>query len=78
MSSVYKFQDQSKPYFVSFAVVNWIDLFTRKEFAYILINAIEYSQKEKGLIVYAWVIMSSHVHMIIGTKGKICKIFCEI
>ena len=70
MSRAYKFKDQSKPYFVSFATVNWIDLFTRKEYCYTLTESLEYCQKEKDLIVYAWCIMPSHVHLIIGTKGK--------
>jgi len=29
MSTKYKFNDQDKLYFVSFAVINWIDLFTQ-------------------------------------------------
>jgi putative transposase len=70
MSRAYKFRDQSLPYFVSFATVNWIDLFTRRELCEIVIDSIKYCQKEKGLIVYAWCIMPSHVHMIIGTSNK--------
>ncbi|MCO6499858.1 MAG: transposase [Vicingus serpentipes] len=70
MSRKYKFKDQSKPYFVTFTVVNWIDLFTRKEYTEVLIDSIKFCQKEKGLIVYAWVVMPSHVHMIIGTRSK--------
>ena len=70
MSRAYKFKDQTKPYFVTFTIVNWVDLFTRKEYCEVLIDSIKYCQKEKGLIVYAWVILSSHVHMIIGTKDK--------
>jgi hypothetical protein len=30
MSSKYKFADNDKLYFVSFAITNWIDLFTRE------------------------------------------------
>jgi putative transposase len=33
-----------------------------------LIDSWKYCQKEKGLDIYAWVIMTSHVHMIIGSK----------
>jgi hypothetical protein len=29
MSTKYKFEDQNKIYFVSFAVVDWIDVFVR-------------------------------------------------
>ncbi|NOZ47821.1 MAG: transposase [Chlorobi bacterium] len=70
MSRAYKFRDQTKPYFVTLTIVNWIDLFIRKEFSNAFLDSVKYCQREKGLIVYAWVIMSSHVHMIIGTKDK--------
>lgn len=68
MSRAYKFRDQSKPYFVSFATVHWIDLFTRKKYCYTIIDSLEYCQKEKDLILYAWCIMPSHLHLIIGTR----------
>ena len=70
MSRAYKFKDQTKPYFISFSVVYWIDLFTRKEYCHLFIDSLKYCQKEKGLIVYAYIIMPSHVHMIIGTRDK--------
>ena len=68
MSRKYKFLDQEKPYFVSFAVVHWIDLFIRNEYKDILLDSLSFCQREKGLIVYAWCIMTSHVHLIIGTR----------
>ena len=68
MSRAYKFNDQTKPYFVTFAIVNWVDLFTRSCYCDIFLESIRFCQERKGLIVYAWVLMPSHVHMIIGTK----------
>lgn len=70
MSRNYKFRDQEKPYFISFATVYWTDVFIRPAYKDILVDSINYCIKEKGFIVYAWIIMSSHVHMIIGTKGE--------
>ncbi|XWN38111.1 MAG: transposase [Balneola sp.] len=67
MSRKYKFLDQTKVYFVSFAVVHWIDVFTRNRYNEVLVESLKYCQKEKGLIIYAWCIMPSHVHLIIGT-----------
>ena len=32
-----------------------------------MIDSLAFCQKEKGLEVFAWVIMTSHVHLIIGT-----------
>lgn len=69
MSRKYKFTDQSQQYFVTFAVVYWIDLFIREEYNKILLDSWDYCIKNKGMELYAWCIMSSHVHLIIGTKG---------
>lgn len=70
MSRKYKIRDQSKLYFVSFATVQWIDLFVRPVYCDILWDSLKYCQKEKGLEIYGWCIMPSHVHLIIGTKDK--------
>ncbi len=68
MSTKYKFHKQEGLYFISFAVVGWIDLFIRNEYKQILLDSWQYCQKQKGLQIYGWVIMTSHVHMIIGTE----------
>jgi len=70
MSRAYKFRDQSKIYFVSFATILWIDLFTRTEYCDVIVDSLKYCQKEKGLIINAWIIMPSHLHLIIGTEEK--------
>lgn len=70
MSRKYKIRDQSYPHFVSFAIVHWIDIFTRTEYREIVIDSLEYCQKNKGLITYAWCIMTNHIHLIIGTNAS--------
>lgn len=70
MSNKYKIRDQQKLYFVSFAVVYWLDIFIRNEYKTILIDSLKHCQKVKGLDLYAWCIMTSHVHLIIGTSGN--------
>ena len=67
MSSKYKFYDPDKLYFVSFAVVYWIDLFIRNEYKDIMLESWRYCQHHKALELYGWCIMTSHVHMIIGS-----------
>lgn len=69
MSRKYKIRDQAELYFVTFTVVNWIDLFIRDTYRDLIVESIKYCQKHKGLEVYAWCIMTSHVHMIVGTNG---------
>jgi putative transposase len=70
MSERYKFHDNSKLYFVSPTVVGWIDLFTKKQYCEIIIDSLKYCQDQKGLIIYAWCIMSSHLHLIISSKSE--------
>jgi len=70
MSRNYKFRDQEKLYFVSFATVNWIDVFVRREYKDIVVDSLKYCMEHKGLQLYAWCIMTSHVHLIIGTVGN--------
>lgn len=68
MSRKYKFHDNDKLYFISFATVHWIDVFVREEYIQIIIESWKHCQKDKGLEIYGWCIMPSHVHMIIGSK----------
>ncbi len=64
MSRNYKFYNPKGVYFVSFAVVEWIDVFIRNEYKNILLDSLEYCRKEKGMEVFAWCIMTSHVHLV--------------
>ena len=67
MGRKYAIRSQEQFYFVTFTVVYWLDVFIRQEYRNILIDSIKYCQKEKGLLVGAWCIMTSHVHLILGT-----------
>lgn len=69
MSSKYKFRNPDGLYFVTFAVVGWVDVFTRMEYRDMLMESLRYCQKEKGLRIYAFVIMSNHVHLIVSKEG---------
>jgi putative transposase len=69
MSRKYKIRNQEEIYFVTFTVIDWIDVFIRDEYRIIVIDSIKYCQREKGLEVYAYCFMTSHIQMIIGTKG---------
>ena len=43
-------------------------VFTRLKQRYVIINALDYCQKQKGLEIYAYCIMPSHVHMLCKAK----------
>lgn len=63
MSEKYKTHSNGL-YFVSFSVIGWIDVFTRREYQEILIESLDYCQKNKNLKLYCYCIMPSHVHFI--------------
>ena len=68
MSRKYKFKNPEGIYFISFATVSWVDVFTRSIYKDIVVESLKYRQKEKGLILFAWVIMSNHIHLIAKAK----------
>jgi REP element-mobilizing transposase RayT len=49
---------------VSFAVVGWLDVFTRNECKDLVLESLKFCQKNKGMEIHAWCIMTSHVHLI--------------
>lgn len=69
MSRKYKFKDEGKLYFVSFSVVYWIDLFIREEYKKIMLDSWRYCIANKGMELYRCCIMTSHIHMIIGSHA---------
>lgn len=70
MSRKYKIRDQDQLYFVTFTVINWIDVFIRQRYRDIFLDSLRYCQQHKGLEVCAYCIMSSHVHLIIGRNSE--------
>ena len=68
MSRKYKFHNPEGVYFVSFAVQGWVDVFTRNEYKNILVENLKFCQEHKGLEIFAWCIMTNHVHLIVRAK----------
>jgi putative transposase len=64
MKNGYKIYDQTGLYFLTFQVVNWVDVFTRKRYKDIVIESLNYCVTNKALNIHAWVIMSNHIHVI--------------
>jgi REP element-mobilizing transposase RayT len=64
MSRKYKFHNPDRAYFISFAVQGWVDVFTRSEYKNILVDNLAYCQQSKGFELFAWCIMTNHIHLI--------------
>lgn len=64
MATRYRFGDSEKPHFITFSVINWIDVFSRETYKEVFNESLKYCIDNKGLVLHAWVIMSNHVHLI--------------
>ncbi|MDW3209199.1 MAG: transposase [Reichenbachiella sp.] len=67
MANRYKIRDNAGLYFVTFTIVGWVDLFVRRDYKDCLIDSLNYCVKEKVLRVHAYVLMTSHLHMIVSS-----------
>lgn len=65
----YKIRDQYAVHFITFAVIEWIDVFTRRTYADVILDSLRYCILNKDLKVHAWCIMSNHVHLIVSTPN---------
>lgn len=57
-------------YFITITVVDWVDIFTRPKYKHIILDSLTYCQKQKGLKIYAWVLMTNHLHAIVSVSGN--------
>jgi REP element-mobilizing transposase RayT len=64
----YQIKDQEGCHFITCQVVGWADVFSRKAYRDIIIESLDYCIKNKGLIVYGFVIMTNHIHLIVRSS----------
>lgn len=69
MTTGFQIYDQSATYFLTFQVVEWVDIFTRPHYKEIITNSFDYCRKEKGLQLNGYVIMTNHLHLIASARN---------
>ncbi|MEQ9167596.1 MAG: transposase [Fulvivirga sp.] len=70
MGRKYKFHNKEGLYFVSFATVYWIDVFTRELYFELVVEGMDFCRKNKGMEIYAWCIMPNHIHLVFRAKDN--------
>jgi putative transposase len=70
VSTKYKVRDQEKLHFITITVIDWVDLFTRPTLKHVIVDSLKYCIKNKGLEINAFVLMPSHMHLIVKSNGK--------
>lgn len=66
----YKIRNKEGIHFITFAVVEWVDVFTRKAYCDILLDSLRHCQKERGLYIHGWCLMSNHLHLVVSAKNE--------
>lgn len=75
----YRIRDESKPHFVTFTVVDWVDVFSRSNYRDKILESFEFCKNKKGMILYAYVIMTNHIHLIIQSEeGKLSDLIRDL
>jgi len=64
----HKIVNQNHIHFVTPTIVGWCDVFSRKVYKDIIVDSLKFCQKNKGLIIYGYVIMTNHIHMVISAR----------
>jgi REP element-mobilizing transposase RayT len=72
MKEGFVIRDQTLPHFITATVVDWVDVFSRKIYKDSIIECLAFCIKNKGMILYSYVIMSNHIHIIVQSEeGKL-------
>lgn len=70
MSEKYKVILDDQPHFITLTVVDWVDLFIRPVYTQILDDSFRYCIRFKGLLIHAYVYMTSHLHLIVSSQQE--------
>jgi len=57
-------------YFYTVAIVDWVPLLTTEKFKLIVLNSLIHLVEKERLIIYGFVIMPNHIHIIWESKAK--------
>ena len=63
-SENYRVEKQDAVYFLTFTVTDWVDVFTRLNYRSIIVESLAFCRKNKGLKLYAWCLMTNHIHLV--------------
>jgi len=65
MKEGYQIRNQSAIHFLTFTVVDWVDIFSRRSHRDIIIDSLNHCVQKKAARIYGFVIMTNHMHIIL-------------
>lgn len=67
MSDQYRIRKHDAIHFITFTIVDWVDIFTRPVYKNLIIESLTYCQQQKGLELYGYCLMTNHLHLLAST-----------
>ena len=62
-------------FFMTLTVVGWLDVFTRPLYVNEIVKSLQFCQEKKGFEIYAYVIMTNHIHLVAArTEGEMSDV----
>ncbi len=72
--SRYKIYDSDYPHFITSSVVEGYPIFSNPKAAEILLSALKFLQVQRDTILYSYVIMENHIHLVVKSDDLTKKI----
>jgi putative transposase len=64
MSHGFKIKNENNLHFITMTTVGWIDIFAYQKYKQLIVKNLNFCIEKKGLVIYSWVLMSNHLHLI--------------
>lgn len=62
------FPEKQACYVMTFNTVDWVDVFIRPVYKQIIVHSLNHFIDHKGLTIYAWCLMTNHLHLLAQAK----------
>ena len=69
MRSRYRVRESERAHFVTSTIVDWLPVLQTEACCDILAGSLDFCRREKGLRLYAWVILENHFHAVVHTEN---------
>ena len=60
----YRFGDENYPHFMTQTIVAWLPVFSQPDMVNIVLDSWRFLQRERNIVVLAWVVLENHLHWI--------------
>lgn len=68
MHSDHEYTEKEACYFITFQTVDWVDVFIRPVYKQVIVHTLNHFIESRGLVVYAWCLMTNHLHLLAQAK----------